>query len=79
MPDRQKTLTYLDQLTGLPIVSLADVRAMIEARGLWADGIGLIDAQLIASCLSSPGTQVWTIDGPLGRVTEATGIRANLS
>jgi predicted nucleic acid-binding protein len=79
LPDRQKTLAYLDQLAALPIVRLADVRFMIEARGLWSKGIGLTDAQLIASCLATPGTQIWTIDGPLGRVTESLGLRANLS
>lgn len=76
LPDRQRTLTYFDQLTALPAVRLDDVRVMIEARGLWAKGIGLTDAQLIASCLASPGTQIWTVDGPLGRVAEAVGVRA---
>lgn len=78
LPDRAQTLIYLDQLATLPIVHLADVRFMIEARGLWAKGIGLTDAQLIASCLATPGTQLWTIDGPLGKVTESLGIRARL-
>ena len=50
LPDRQKTLTYFDQLAALPTVRLADVRFMMEARGLWSKGIGLKDAQLIASC-----------------------------
>jgi predicted nucleic acid-binding protein len=79
LPDRQKTLTYLDQLATLPIVRLADVRFMIEARGLWSKEIGLTGAQLIASCLATPGMQIWTIDRPLGRVTESLGIRAKLS
>jgi predicted nucleic acid-binding protein len=79
LPDRRKTLAYLDQLATLPIVRLADVRFMIEARGLWSKGIGLTDVQLIASCLATPGTQIWTIDRPLGRVTESLGIRARLA
>jgi len=78
LPQRQKTLDYLDQLTTLTIVNLADVRFMIEARSLWSKGIGLTDLHLIASCLATPGTQIWTIDGPLGRVTESLGIRAKL-
>jgi predicted nucleic acid-binding protein len=78
LPDRQKTLAYLDQLIALPIVHLGDVRFMIETRGLWSKGIGLTDAQLIASCLATPGTQVWTSDRPLGRITESLGIRAKL-
>jgi predicted nucleic acid-binding protein len=78
LPDRQKTLVYLDQLATLPVVRLADVRFMIEARGLWSKGVGLTDAQLIASCLATPGTQIWTIDAALGRVTESLNIRAKL-
>lgn len=78
LPDRQKTLTWLDQLIALPIVRLADVRVMIEARSLWAKGIGLTDAHLIASCLATPGTQIWTIDAALGKVAESIGIRATL-
>jgi predicted nucleic acid-binding protein len=79
LPDRRKTLAYLDQLAALPILRLADVRFMIEARGLWSEGIGLTDVQLIASCLATPGTQIWTIDRTLGRVTESLGIRARLA
>ena len=78
LPDRQKTLTHLDQLAALPIVRRADVRVMIEARGLWSKGIGLTDAQLIASCLATPGTQIWTTDASLGRVAGSLGIRAKL-
>ena len=79
LPDRQNTLGYLDRLTALPIVRMADVRVMIEARGLWAKGIGLTDAQLIASCLATQGTQIWTADSALGRVTESIGVRAKVS
>src|SRR5579875_3502658 len=71
LPQRRQTLAYLDQIAALPIVRLADVRLMIEARGLWSKGIGLTDAQLIASCLATPGTHIWTNDGPLNRVTES--------
>jgi hypothetical protein len=44
---------------------------MLETRGLFSKGIGFIDAQLIASCVTSHGTQIWTIDRPLGRVAES--------
>ena len=50
-------------------MTLADVRQMIEARNLAAKGIGLTDAHLIASCLATPGTQLWTRDEKLGTVT----------
>ena len=77
LPDRQKTLSLLDHLIALRVVRLADVRVMIEARGLASKGIGLTDAHLIASCLATPGTRIWTIDAALGRVTESLGIRVS--
>jgi len=76
LPDRKKTLASLDKLTALPMVRVADVRVMIEARGLWAKGIGFTDAQLIASCLATPGTHIWTIDGALDRIAQTLQIRA---
>lgn len=76
LPDRQKTLSLLDNLIALRAVRLADVRVMIEARGLASRGIGLTDAHLIASCLATPGTQIWTMDGALGRVSASLGIGA---
>lgn len=76
LPNREQTLPDLDTLFALPTIRTADVRFMIEARGLASKGIGFIDAQLIASCLATQGTQIWTIDGPLGRVVESLGIRA---
>jgi predicted nucleic acid-binding protein len=76
LPDRQQTLLELDRLTALPTIRTADVRYMLETRGLFSKGIGFIDAQLIASCITSHGTQIWTIDRPLGRVAESLGLRA---
>ena len=77
LPDRQKTLSLLDNLIALRVVRPVDVRVMIEARGLASKGIGLTDAHLIASCLATPGTRIWTIDAALGRVTESLGIRVS--
>lgn len=78
LPNRQQTLLDLDKLFSLPTIRTADVRFMIEARNLASKGIGFIDAQLIASSLATPGTQIWTIDEPLGRITESLGIRATI-
>jgi predicted nucleic acid-binding protein len=76
LPDRSKTLAFLDRLVQLRPVLLADVRLMIEARSLASTGISLTDAHLIASCLATPGAQIWTLDGKLGRVTDSLGVRA---
>jgi hypothetical protein len=78
LPERRRTLAYLDQLISVCPVRLEDVRHMIEARGFASKGIGLTDAHLIASCLATPGTQIWTLDGKLGKVAESLSIRAIL-
>ena len=54
LPDREGALLELDKLIALPTISTADVRYMIETRGLFSKGIGFIDAQLIAR--ASPRT-----------------------
>ena len=74
--DRNLTLARLDSLPMLRIVDLYDVRRMIEARALWSKGIGLTDAHLLASCLISPGTLLWTLDVRLCQEAERLGIRA---
>jgi predicted nucleic acid-binding protein len=79
LPARQRALLELDNLTALPTISTADVRYMIETRGLSSKGIGFIDAQLMASCIATHGTQIWTIDRPLGRIAESLGLRATPS
>jgi hypothetical protein len=76
LPDRSKTLAFLNRLIQLRPVLLADVRLMIEARSLASTGIGLTDAHLIASCLSAPGARIWTLDGKLGPVADSLLIRA---
>jgi predicted nucleic acid-binding protein len=76
LPDRQRTLLELDRLSALPTIRTADVRYMIETRGLFSKGIGFVDAQLIASCITTHGTQIWTIDRALDRAAEFLGLRA---
>jgi hypothetical protein len=51
---------------------------MIERHSLYSRGIGLIDAHLIASCLITPGTQLWTRDARLAAVAQTLRIHAHL-
>lgn len=76
--DRSKTLAKFDHMPQLRVANLRDVRRMIEARNLYAQGIGLTYAHLIASCLATPGTLLWTSDSRLRRVANALGISADL-
>ena len=75
---RAKTLAELDGLLEVKVAELSEVRSMIEAHRLYAKGIGLIDAHLVASCLITPGTQLWTHDNALKGVAKAMGIDAGL-
>jgi predicted nucleic acid-binding protein len=50
---------------------------MIEAHALYARGIGLTDAHLIASCLMTPGMQLWTHDGALEKAARTVGVAVN--
>lgn len=76
---RAKTLVELDGLLEVKTAQLSEVRRMIEVRRLYGKGIGLIDAHLVASCLITPGTKLWTRDTALKDVAKAMGIDAGLS
>jgi hypothetical protein len=76
--DRQLILAKLDSMPQARAVNLSDVRQMIESRVLYSKGIGLTDAHLLASCLVTPGTLLWTSDARLGKAAESLGVRANL-
>jgi predicted nucleic acid-binding protein len=75
--NRATTLLYLDLLPPAQVAQLAEVRNLIEAHALYSKGIGLIDAHLVASCLLTPGTQLWTRDAALEKVGNALGILFN--
>jgi len=76
--NRQKILDEMDTLLEVRVAQLSEVRHMIEAHSLYSRGIGLTDAHLVASCMMTPGTQLWTRDGALLKVAQTLGIQANL-
>jgi predicted nucleic acid-binding protein len=76
--DRLNTLAVLDKLIGVSVASLFEVRRMIEAHSLYSRGIGLTDAHLIASCLMTPGIQLWTRDASLRSIALSLGVHADL-
>lgn len=76
--DRTKTLAELDAFLETRVARLDDVRQLIEARKLYAKGIGLTDAHLVASCLITPGTKLWTRDSALREVAQTLGIHTGL-
>jgi predicted nucleic acid-binding protein len=77
LANRRKRLEDLETLLEVNVAQLNEVRHMIEAHGLYSKGIGLTDAHLIAACLLTPGTQLWTRDGALKKIAKALGILVN--
>ncbi len=76
--NRRKRLDEMESLLEVKVAQLHEVRHMIEAHTLYSKGIGLTDAHLIASCLMTPGTQMWTRDGNMEKVAKPLGILVNL-
>jgi predicted nucleic acid-binding protein len=78
LKNRQTTFTLMESLWQVKVAQLDEVRHMIEAHGLYSKGLGLTDAHLVASCLLTPGTLLWTRDASLEKVTRALGVSAIL-
>jgi predicted nucleic acid-binding protein len=76
--DRARTLALLDLLPQVRVAQLSEVRRTIEARRLYALGIGLTDAHLISSMFINAPTLLWTRDKMLRKVAEGFGLHANL-
>ena len=68
LKDRAVVLGLLDGLQRTPVAQTNEVRQMVEARQIYARGIGFVDAALLATCLLAPGTRLWTRDKRLNAV-----------
>jgi predicted nucleic acid-binding protein len=77
--NRRQRLEDMEALLEVTVAQLGEVRQMIEAHSLYSKGIGLTDAHLIASCLMTPGTRLWTKDSAMQKVAKALGILGDLS
>ena len=60
--DRAEVLGLLSALPKAAVATDEDVRWLIEHEALHGTGIGLVDAQILASVKLTPGAQVWTRD-----------------
>lgn len=77
LQNRQQRLADMESLLEVRVALIGEVRHMIEAHALYSKGIGLMDASLIASCLLTPGTQLWTFDVAMERAARLVGIPVN--
>lgn len=78
LPDRARTIRYLELLPVAKVAQTEEVRRMIEAHLLFRRGIGFVDAHLIASVFLTPRTFLWSRDKRLHEVAERLGVGAGL-
>lgn len=75
LKDRALTLATVDTLPELPVADLEEVRSLIEIQKLYTTGIGLVDAQLIASLMiAKTPAALWTDDEALNGVAKKLGL-----
>jgi len=67
---RTQTLNNLRQLRLCNQAGLQELEEFIERNALFGLGCGLIDLQLLASVLITPGAKLWTLDKRLAKLAE---------
>jgi predicted nucleic acid-binding protein len=72
--NRRQKLDAMDSLRKVKVAQMTEVRRMIEKHMLYAKGIGLTDAHIIASCLLTLGTQLWTQDTAMKAIATSLGV-----
>ncbi|MEI8573275.1 VapC toxin family PIN domain ribonuclease [Methylomonas sp. WH-1] len=76
---RTQTLNNLRQLRYCNQAGLQEVEDFIEREALYGLGCGLIDLQLLASVLITPGAKLWTLDKRLAKLAERFGVAYRIS
>jgi len=66
--DRTEVLKLLKGLPQAPVASQEEVLFFVESNELMGQGIGFIDAHLLAAMAMSAASRIWTLDKRLGRV-----------
>ena len=75
LQNRSRVLRYLGSLPEARLAGHDEVLRLIEDRSLYGQGIGWVDAHLLASALLS-GCSLWTLDKRLILVASSLGIAA---
>jgi len=67
----------LESLAGLPSIAVSthdEVMLFVEQRELFGKGLSLVDAHLLASVVTTPGSRLWTRDKRLRSAAEGLGL-----
>ncbi|MFN4065449.1 VapC toxin family PIN domain ribonuclease [Azoarcus communis] len=73
-PNRIQTLADLEKLQQTQQASVREVMAFVERERLFGMGCGVIDMQLLASTMMTPGVELWTLDKRLSVLAERFGV-----
>lgn len=74
LQNRQEVLGLLRQLPHAVEASHAEVMHAIEHHRLMGMGIGFVDAHLLAACMLTGNTRLWTRDKRLSSLAQSLGI-----
>ena len=74
---RSEILTWLQTLPQLLMVNHNEILYFIEQNRLFNQGIGLVDTQLLASCLIQGNALLWTRDKHLNEAANKLNIGFN--
>jgi predicted nucleic acid-binding protein len=75
LKQRAEILRFLEALPEAEVAADDEVRHVIESKRLCGQGIGWIDAHLLASALLTSACSLWTLDIPLRTAASAAGAR----
>jgi predicted nucleic acid-binding protein len=77
LANRTVLINAMQSLEQATLATDQEVMLVIESRSLYGAGIGYVDAHLLASCLLTPGTQLWTRDKRLLSLAFKLDLAAN--
>lgn len=73
LTDRERVLSLLHMLPAAVSAEPDEVLAFVGRRKLYGQGIGYVDAHLLASIALTPGSALWTRDKRLLAVAQRLG------
>jgi predicted nucleic acid-binding protein len=79
LKDRKTVIAMLENLPSVTRADDSEVLRMIEDRKLFARGLGLIDAHLLAAALIEGDVQIWTKDKRFQVIATELNVAASLS
>jgi predicted nucleic acid-binding protein len=59
---RDRVLALLESLQGFPVLTHAEVMALVDGRHLWGRGLSAAEVQLLGSVMLVGGAGLWTRD-----------------